>query len=125
MRRALLAIIASSCVAAPASADTIAVLRENTLLLHEAEGKVHTMLLKEGIELEQVNSSGMWARGFWAMEDGKFCWTARGASKICITMPTDMEVGDTWEIHGPTGKLMWTAEIRAGRADLRAVSAAK
>jgi hypothetical protein len=121
MRRTVLAIAASLCIAAPAFADTIAVLRENTLVLHEAGGKVHTILIKEGTELEQVNSAGMWARGFWEMKDGTFCWTARGASTLCIALPDDKRVGDTWEIKGPTGKLVWTAEIQAGRADLKAV----
>jgi hypothetical protein len=121
MRRLLAVIIASTCIAAPALADTIDVLRENTLLLHAADGKIHTILVKEGVELEQVNSSGMWARGFWAIKNETFCWTARGASEVCIAMPADKNIGDTWEIKGPTGKVVWTAEIQAGRVDLKAV----
>ena len=121
MRRTLAALVLGLGLAAPAMADTVAVLRDNTLVLHQADGKIHTILVKEGVELEQVNSAGMWARGFWAIRNGNFCWTARGASEVCIPMPADKGVGDTWEIKGPTGKLVWTAEIQAGRADLDAV----
>ena len=71
-----------------------------------------------------MNSAGVWASGFWNLDADKgFCWTARGAATLCIPMPSDKLVGDTWEIKGPVGQLVWTAEIQEGRADLRARSA--
>ena len=52
----------------PAAADTIGVLRENTLTLTPADGKITTILIKEGQDLEQVNGSGVWAAGFWRLD---------------------------------------------------------
>ena len=111
--------------AGTAAADTIDVLRENTLILHEQSGKSYTILLDQGSRIEQVNSGGMWAEGSWtidANDDNRFGWQVRGAATLCITMPKDKQVGDTWEIRGPVGQLVWTAEIQVGRADLRAIS---
>jgi hypothetical protein len=107
-----------------AAADTLDVLRENTLILHEQSGRSYNILIGQGSQLEQVNSAGVWAAGFWSTDAEKgFCWTARGAATLCIPMPMDKQVGDTWEIRGPVGQLVWTAEIREGRADLRALNA--
>jgi hypothetical protein len=118
IRRVAAAFAVSLGIAAPAFADTIDVLKKNTLLLHEASGKFYTLLVSDAGEMEQVNSAGMWASGVWAIEDGKFCWQARGAAKLCIPLPADKGVGETWEILGPTGRLSWTAEIREGRAKI-------
>jgi len=105
-------------------ADTIDVLKQNTLMLHEARGRSYTLLVSDGGAMAQVNSAGTQASGFWSMEERGFCWTARGAASLCIPMPADKDVGDSWEITGPTGKLVWTAEIVAGRTDLAAAAAA-
>lgn len=123
MRRVLIALVVALGMVAPAAADTISVLRENTLTLTGEDGKAMTLLIKEGAELEQVNAAGVWASGFWKLEEGRsFCWTARGAASLCIAMPMDRQVGGTWEIAGPTGRIVWKAEIVAGRADLGALS---
>lgn len=107
----------------PASADTLGVLRENTLTLTQADGKVTTILLKEGRDLEQVNSARIWAAGNWYLDtQNRFCWTARGQATLCINMPMTVGVGATWDVMGPTGIAVWKAEIREGRADLRALS---
>lgn len=107
----------------PAAADTIGVLRENTLTLTHVDGKITTILIKEGQDLEQVNGSGVWAAGFWRLDPERgFCWTARGEPTLCITMPAAAGVGATWDVAGPMGKVVWKAEIVAGRADLRTLS---
>lgn len=118
MRRLSAVLAFSLGLATPAYADTLDVLKKNTLLLHEASGRFYTLLISNDGEMEQVNSAGVWASGAWAIEDGTFCWQARGAAKLCIVMPVDKGVGETWEIRGPTGQLSWTAEIRQGRAKL-------
>ena len=123
MRKLFTCAALAACFAGFAAADTIDVLRENTLILHEQSGKSYSILIQEASRLEQVNSAGVWAAGFWSMDAAKgFCWTARGASTLCVPMPADKQVGDTWEIRGPVGQLVWTAEIREGRADLKAIS---
>lgn len=110
-------------LAMPAAADTLGVLRENTLTLTQADGKVTTILLKEGRQFEQVNSAGVWATGNWALDpQNRFCWTARGQATLCINMPMTVGVGATWDVLGPTGLAVWKAEIVEGRADLRALS---
>lgn len=120
MRRILLAAVVSLGFAAPAMADTIEVLKANTLVLTAQDGGTTTVLIGEDGKMEQVNSSGMWAAGFWSDDGGRFCWTARGAAQVCIPLPVDKAVGDTWQITGPTGRVIWTAEIQEGRAEFRA-----
>ena len=124
MRRLAAALVLSLGLSAPAFADTIGALKENTLLLHEESGRMYTLLISEDGRLQQVNSAGMQATGVWSIEERGFCWQARGAASLCIPLPADKGVGDTWEIRGPTGRLSWIAEIAAGRADLEAASAA-
>ena len=124
MRNLFACLIAAIAFTGTAAADTLDVLRANTLILHEQRDRSYTMLVGQGSRMEQVNSAGVWAAGFWSMDAEKgFCWTARGAATLCIPMPMDKQVGDIWEIRGPVGQLVWTAEIREGRADLRALSA--
>ncbi len=125
MRKLLVCAAFALAIAGTAAADTIAVLRENTLILHEQSGRTYTILIGEGARMEQVNSAGTWAEGAWRInpDDKKFCWQVRGAATLCMAMPEDKDVGDMWEVRGPVGQLVWTAEIREGRADLRALSA--
>lgn len=117
------AALALACTGA-AAADTIGVLRENTLVLHEQSGRTYTILVGEGSRIEQVNSAGMWAEGRWYInpDDKRFCWQVRGAATLCMAMPMDKGVGDAWEVRGPVGQLVWTAEIQEGRADLQALN---
>lgn len=125
MRRLLVCAALAAAFVGSAAADTIDVLRENTLILHEQSGKTYTILIGQGSRIEEVNSAGMWAEGNWkidAANAGKFCWQVRGAATLCMAMPMDKHVGDTWEIRGPVGQLVWTAEIQKGRADLRALN---
>lgn len=121
IRRAATALLAALALASPAFADTIGVLKANTLVLHEADGGFYTLLISDGGEMEQVNPAGIWASGVWDIEGGKFCWQARGAAKLCIAMPADKAAGDSWDIAGPTGKVVWIAEILEGRTDLDAI----
>jgi hypothetical protein len=114
-----LAVSAALSVAAPASADTIDVLLKNTLSLTDAQGGVTTVLVSEDGKFEQTNAKGMWAAGFWTKEEGRLCITARGEAQLCMPLEADKAVGDSWEIRGPTGRLVWTAQINEGRAEIR------
>ena len=88
--------------------------------LTDGQGGVTTVLLSRGGKFEQTNARGMWAAGFWTQDDSRFCMTARGESEICFPLETDKSVGDAWEIKGRTGRVVWTARIEEGRADLDA-----
>lgn len=123
MKRFAAAAILSLGLALPAAADTIDELFANTLTLTDSAGKVTTILVSDGGRLEQVNGAGIWAAGFWSKQDGRFCWTARGASQVCIPLEAGKAVGDSWEISGPTGLRVWTAAIVEGRANLKELSA--
>jgi hypothetical protein len=125
MRRIFLSVATALALAAPASADTLDVLSRNTLTLTDAQGGVTTVLLAEGGKFEQTNARGMWAAGFWTQKDGRFCMTARGEAEICFPLEADKSVGDAWEIKGPTGRLVWTAKIEEGRAELGGGSPAR
>jgi hypothetical protein len=117
MKRILLVLSMAIAIAAPAAADAIHVLYANTLTLTDTQGGVTTVLLEEDGKFEQTNARGMWAAGFWVKLDSRFCMTARGEAEICFPLEADKSVGDSWEIRGPTGRLVWTARIDDGRAD--------
>lgn len=123
LKRVLLPTALALGLALPAAADTIGVLRENTLTLTQNDGKITTILINEGSRMEQVNSAGVWAEGSWRLDPERgFCWTARGQATLCIKMPMTEGVGATWDIVSPVGQVVWKAEIVEGRADLRALS---
>ncbi len=123
MLRLLLPVSLALGLAMPAAADTIDVLRQNTLTLTQQDGKVTTILVNEGQDFEQVNGAGVWAAGTWRLDEQRgFCWTARGEATLCISMPTAAAVGEAWDVRGPTGQAVWQAVIVAGRADLKALS---
>ena len=124
MKRFLFPIAMALASVLPAAADTVDVLYENTLTLTDGQGRTMTLLVSEGGKLEQVNTAGMWAAAFWSQDGGRFCWTARGESQVCVPLAADKGVGDKWDIAGPTGQVVWKAEIVAGRVDLRTLSAA-
>lgn len=122
MRRFVLLAGMAVTLAGAAAADTLDALYKNTLTLTDTRGGVYTLLVSEDGKMEQTNSAGTWAAGFWTKTERGFCWTARGAATLCIAMPDDKGIGDTWEIRGPTGVLSWTAAIVEGRADLKAAN---
>ena len=118
MKRLLLAAAIALGAAGAAAADTLDVLVQNTLTLTDGQGGVTTLLLSEGGQFEQTNARGTWAAGFWTKEEDRLCMTARGAATVCIPLEADKAVGDSWDINGPTGRLVWTARINEGRAKL-------
>ncbi len=122
IHRFIVAAAFSIALAGPAFADTIDVLKQNTLTLTDARGGVTTILLSEGGEMQQTDPAGMWAAGFWSMEERGLCWTARGKSQLCIPLETGKAVGDSWDIRGPRGDVVWTAVIIEGRSRLDAGS---
>jgi hypothetical protein len=118
MKGLLLAAAIALGLAAPAAADTLDVLFKNTLLLVDAQGGVTTVQVSEEGKFEQANPRGVWAAGFWEKEEGRLCMTARGEVRLCMPLETDKTVGDSWEIRGPTGRVVWTATIAEGRQPL-------
>jgi hypothetical protein len=119
MKRIFVAVCLAVSLAGPAAADTVHVLYENTLVLTDADGGVKTVLLDKSGKFEQTNARGEWAAGFWVKLDSRFCMTARGEFQVCFTLESGKSIGDNWGILGPTGEPAWTAEIKAGRADLK------
>lgn len=101
-----------------AAADTVDVLLKNTLTLTDAQGGVTTVVLGDEGKFEQTNAAGLWAAGVWKKQDGRLCMTARGQSETCMPLEADKDVGDSWEIKGPTGRVVWTATVVEGRADV-------
>jgi hypothetical protein len=124
MRRAAIALALACGLAMPAAADTIEVLKANTLVVTAPDGGATTVLVSDNGRMNQVNARGIQATGFWSMEERGFCWTARGEAEVCIPLSADKVVGDTWQIARQPGKDGWIAEIRKGRIDLAAVAGA-
>lgn len=122
IRRLVAAAALSLSLAAPAFADTLDVLKQNTLTLTDARGGVRTILLSEDGQMQQTDAAGVWAAGFWSMEERGLCWTARGKSQLCIPLEARKAVGDRWDFRRPRGDVVWTAVIIEGRSRLDAGS---
>ena len=123
MKRVVLSAAIALGLAAPAAADTLDALFKNTLLLADAQGGVTTVQFSEEGKFEQTNVRGVWAAGFWEKEEGRLCMTARGEARLCMPLEADKSVGDSWEIRGPTGRLVWTATIAEGRPPMEKAAA--
>jgi hypothetical protein len=123
MKRLFLAAAIAIALAGPAAADTLDALLKNTLLLVDAQGGLTTVQVSEEGKFEQTNARGVWATGFWEKEEGRLCMTARGEARLCMPLEADKTVGDSWEIRGPTGRLVWTATIAEGRRPLEKAAA--
>ena len=102
-------------LAASASADTLGVLMKNTLTITDTQGGVTSIWLAEDGRGSQTDPTGMGASGFWTMEEQRLCWTARGKSRMCVPLEADKDVGDRWEVKGPTGQVVATLAILEGR----------
>ena len=116
MKRAALLAGLALALAGTAAADTLGTLMKNTLTLTDAQGGVTTIRLSDNGRMEQVDAAGMWAEGAWAMEERGLCWTARGKARVCIPLEDGKDIGDRWEIRGPTGQVVVTAAILEGRS---------
>jgi hypothetical protein len=114
--RIALASAALFALVGPAAADTIGVLMKNTLTLTDSQGGVTTAWFSADGHMKQTDSSGMHADGAWAMEGTRLCWTARGKARICIPLEDGKDVGDSWEVKGPTGQAVGSLAIVEGRS---------
>ena len=117
MRRILFALgIASTVViAGPALAGVRDVLTANTLILTDGADNQTTYLLDADGRFSETASDGKRSSGAWTLKDGRLCVTPEGQSTACVPMGEARVVGYTWDIKGPTGQVIWHAEIVAGR----------
>ena len=116
MRRFLLALgIASTVViAGPALAGVRDVLTANTLILTDSADNQTAYLLDADGRFSETAADGKRSSGAWTLKDGRLCVTPEGQSTACVQMGEDRVVGDAWDIKGPTGQVIWHAEIVAG-----------
>lgn len=107
-------------LAGAAHADTLGVIKENTLVLTDAKGVATAFLLADDGTFEQSTATGE-KTGKWTLHDtGQFCWQAEGVSyQQCLPVfPADKAVGDEWEVKAPNGAVSYTAKIVEGRVKL-------
>ena len=117
MRRILLALGFASTVviAGPALAGVKDVLTANTLILTDSADNQTAYLLDADGRFSETASDGKRSSGAWTLKDGRLCVTPEGQSTACVPMGEDRVVGYAWDIKGPTGQVIWHAEIVAGR----------
>jgi YD repeat-containing protein len=117
MRRILLAagFAAAAALAGPAFAGVRDVLAANTLILIDGADHQTAYLFDADGSFTQTTYDGQHAHGAWTLKDGRLCVTPQGQSTACVPMGDDRIVGYAWEIKGPTGQVVWHAEIIAGR----------
>ena len=117
MRRILLALGFASTVviAGPALAGVKDVLTANTLILTDSADNQTAYLLDADGRFSETASDGKRSSGAWTLKGGRLCVTPEGQSTACVPMGEDRVVGYAWDIKGPTGQVIWHAEIVAGR----------
>lgn len=120
MRKVLTAIGFALVMVGAASADTLDVIKENTLTLTDEKGGKTAYLFSADGAFEQSTATSH-ASGKWSLRDtGQLCYQADSSSSIaCLPpLPADKGVGDEWEIRAPSGRLTYTAKIVEGRIRL-------
>ncbi len=50
-------------------------------------------------------------QGAWSLADGRLCLTPEGGAQFCLPFAPTHEVGESWEMRGPTGAVVATAEF--------------
>jgi hypothetical protein len=123
MHKALTAIAFILAATGAASADTLDVIKENTLTLTDEKGSATAYLFSADGAFEQSTATSR-ASGRWSLRDtGQICYQAETSSSVaCLPrLPADKSVGDEWEMKAPSGRLVYTAKIVEGRVRLDAV----
>ncbi len=118
MRRLMIASGIALALAAPALADTRAVLVHGTLMLTDTTGDMKHFLLAEDGSYEQSSMGGDATPGTWELKDERLCLTPAGQAAMCLPMAADHKVGDHWAINGPTGAPVYDAVLVGGRVSL-------
>jgi hypothetical protein len=120
MRRVLTAIGFALVLVGAASADTLDVVKENTLTLTDEGGRATAYLFSADGTFEQSTATSH-SSGTWSLRDtGQLCYQAEKSSSIaCLPpLPAGKSVGDEWEVRGPSGRLTYAAKIVEGRIRL-------
>jgi hypothetical protein len=117
MRRLGFALVLASfvAIAGPAFAGVREVLTANTLILTDVADNQTAYLLDADGHFTETTYDGRQAHGAWTLKEGRLCVTPEGQSTACVPMGEDRVVGYAWDIKGPTGQVVWHAEIVAGR----------
>jgi hypothetical protein len=120
MRKVLTAIGFALVTMGAASADTLGVVKENTLTLTDEKGRATAYLFSADGTFEQSTATSH-ASGKWSLRDtGQLCYQAETSSSIaCLpALPADKGVGDEWEMKAPSGRFIYAAKIVEGRIRL-------
>jgi hypothetical protein len=123
MRKALTAIAFALVAIGAASADTLDVIKENTLTLTDEKGSATAYLFSADGTFEQSTATSH-ASGKWSLRDtGQLCYQAETSSSVaCLPpLPADKSVGDEWEMTAPSGRFIYKAKIVEGRVRLYGV----
>ena len=99
----------------PALAGVRDVLITNTLILTDSSDAQTAYLLDPEGRFTETTYDGKQSHGVWTLKEGRLCVTPEAQSTSCVPMGEDRIVGYAWDIKGPTGQVVWHAEIVVGR----------
>ena len=113
MRNFILAGIAMIGLATAAAAATPDAFFGNTVVTTLEGASTKWFFSKDGA-YSIVGPDGASATGVWTLSAGELCVTPQGGEKLCVAMPADKGVGDTWQSTNSAGQT-FTTSIVAGR----------
>jgi len=115
MKRFLLA-ASLMILAAPALADTLEVMKTNTVTTALTDGAITRWHFNADGTFAMTAPDGTQGGGAYRTTADQLCLTMTGATEeVCVAAPpADKNVGDTWQTQGADGAAM-TVSIVAGR----------
>ena len=113
MRRIILASVALIAIATAAAAATPEAFFGNTVVTTLDGASTKWFFSKDGA-YSIAGPDGAAGKGVWTLVAGELCVTPDGGEKLCVAMPADKGVGDSWQSTNSAGQTFTTA-IVAGR----------
>lgn len=113
MKNTILATIVLVALAGAAAAATPEAFYGNTVVTTLDGASTKWYFSKDGtysITAPDGSASG----GAWTIIAGELCVTPKGAEKLCVAMPAEKTVGDSWNSTNSAGQ-SFTTTIVAGR----------
>ena len=113
MRKIILAGVAAIGFAGAALAATPEAFFGNTVVTTLDGASTKWFFSKDGA-YTIAGPDGAAGNGVWTLISGELCVTPQGGEKLCVAMPADKGVGDTWQSTNSAGQT-FTTSIVAGR----------
>lgn len=104
--KALTIVLAVACFALAAHATAIDSAVGHGLKITDPAGGETTYRLAADQTFASERTSGE-----WKFENDRLCLTPTGGATFCLPYAEEKQVGDSWTISGPTGRVQFNAEL--------------